>query len=337
MKYQNLHCHTTVSDGKLDYLASLKVCEDNRIGVIAFTDHDSLPKEEEINKLRKVESKTQWIVGVEMSSDMPHELKHFGGDLHIVGLFVDPLNPSLRDHCRKAKASRIERMQRMVKRLTELGFNITEADCLQASSGEAVGRPHILAALKAKPENLRVIDNLRRKMEEGARHNPLVFEKYQEMLKKGEDEYPYTLFFSDDSYIPGVYVHYLYKKDLDESVALIRGAGGLAFLAHWFTDKHKVDEGLIEKLFKENRLDGVETVYGLGALGQEELRAQRKILRPLVGRYNKLESGGSDAHSQEALEEFAKTGWYAKLTFRLIETIMENSKVDTSWSSLSKS
>jgi predicted metal-dependent phosphoesterase TrpH len=43
MKYQNLHAHTVTSDGLLTYKEVLNVCAKNNIGVLAFTDHDSLP------------------------------------------------------------------------------------------------------------------------------------------------------------------------------------------------------------------------------------------------------------------------------------------------------
>jgi len=42
-----------------------------------------------------------------------------------------------------------------------LGFDITEDDCLRVSDGEAVGRPHIVAAINSKPSNISVIEKIR--------------------------------------------------------------------------------------------------------------------------------------------------------------------------------
>src|SRR5512135_1753213 len=158
MQYQTLHAHTTTSDGKYGYLRWLDLCRDNNIGVLAYTDHDSLPSVRSLKLLMKNKKhKTRWIIGVEISSGWPTDL---GGGatsgLHLVGLFVDPTNKNLLDHCKKAKEARITRMQKIVKNLNNLGFTLTAADCLKASGGESVGRPHIVKAINYHPENVKI-------------------------------------------------------------------------------------------------------------------------------------------------------------------------------------
>jgi predicted metal-dependent phosphoesterase TrpH len=336
-KYQTLHCHTTTSDGLLTYSEVLSICENNNINTVAFTDHDAVISEANLNLLKKNKSRVRWISGIEISSGLPKEMGRLGS-LHIVGLFVNPFNKELEEHCRKAQLARIERMEKMVVNLRGLGFDITKSDCLEASGGEAVGRPHIVQAIKTKKFNLEVMESLKKKMEGVALKDPDVKEKYNQMMKAGENQYFYTLFLAKNSFIKGVYVDYTYRADLDDSVGLIRRAGGLAFLAHWFTYKNKITEDILDKLFAKNRLDGMETVYGVwsgsDSMDKVGLDAEVKVLKSLVKKHDKLESGGVDAHKLEDFKTFVGTKWYAKRTVGMVEKIIEKSKVDITWSSL---
>lgn len=331
--FETLHCHTKISDGNMTYEEVLELCGKYKIGTVAFTDHDSLPDNKSYKKLKDLKNiSTKWVVGIEISADKP---KDFAVDFtpHIVGLFVDPYNRKLIKHCNLAQEARRKRMSEMVKHLKKLGFIISEADCLNFSNGESVGRPHIVQAIKSKAYNLKIIEKLRKKMQADSKNNEKVKLKYDEMMKRGSDQYPYVLFLSDDSYIKGVYVDYIYRIDLDACVEIIRGAGGAAFFAHWFTEIKKCKEDDIEKLLKEGRLDGVETVYGLYDDIKDKFLDQRKILRNLIERYNKLESGGVDAHLKEHLIEFSENNWYARLTKGFAERMIESGKVDANWSS----
>ena len=337
---QTLHSHTTSSDGELSHTEVLNACRRYGISKLAFTDHDTVISEHTLKDLKKYDGKVKWISGIEISSGLPIEL---GGkatsDLHIVGLFVDPTNNNLKKHCQLAKSARVERMQKMVKNLRSLGFNITEDDCLKASNGETVGRPHIVTAIKSKEENLTIMENIRKRMFEDSNKDKLIIKKYDEMMEPGEHQYPYVLFLTDNSYIPNIYVDYQYYTDMDKSVALIRNAGGLAILAHYFTCSNKINPEMLDRFFKQNRLDGAETVYGLFALGtgtevEKRIVESSKIAREIVTSNDKLESGGADAHKNIDFEQFANSGKYANLTQNMAEKIIEKSKVDLTWSNL---
>ena len=49
--YQTLHSHTKDSDGLLTHREVLNICSKYNIGVVAFTDHDTLPNEKTSSKL----------------------------------------------------------------------------------------------------------------------------------------------------------------------------------------------------------------------------------------------------------------------------------------------
>jgi len=261
--YQNLHCHTKTSDGELGYKQVLDVSSQNNVSAVAFTDHDALPDKKAMKLLEKNRAHpVKWIVGVEISSGWPREIDGPASNFHLVGLFVNPFDKNLVEHCQKAQKARVERMEKMVKNLKLLGFDLSKDDCLKESDGEAVGRPHIVSALTKKEKNLKIIEKLKEKMAKQAKRSLRVRKKYNEMLRRGEHQYPYALFLNSEAFLSNVYVDYLYYKDMDQSVGLIRKAGGVAILAHWSFSKNKVNGKMIKKFFKEKRLDGGEIVFG---------------------------------------------------------------------------
>jgi predicted metal-dependent phosphoesterase TrpH len=332
-RYQTLHSHTIASDGSLTHSEVIEQCRRNNISVVAFTDHDSLPSRKVINKIKKERNKgVDWIIGIEISSGGPKDFKTEFTP-HIVGLFIDPFDTQLVNHCKLAQEARIERMSEIVEHLVELGFDITKDECLKASGGESVTRPHIVSALKTKPQNLKIIENLRLKMERASKKDSKVKVKYDQMMDRGEQQYPYVLFLSGDSFYSGVYVDYKYRADLDKSVELIRKAGGIALFAHWFTEIKKFNDKEMGKLLKDGRLDGAETVYGYDALEKEDWARQRKILEELLARHRKVAGGGVDAHHPEHFEWMGKNHWYSKYTIGMAEKMIKTSNVDTTWSS----
>lgn len=335
---QSLHSHTTASDGKLSHIELLNSASDYHISAIAFTDHDGLPDAQTIAALYKnKDHAVKWIVGIEATSGLPPEAG--GGPysgLHIVGLFVDPTNKDLLDHCQKTQAARVTRMEKMVKNLKSLGFNITVDDCLKASGGEAVGRPHIVQALKSKTDNQAVIEKYLEQMRVDSQHNDEVKLKYDLMMERKDEQAPYALFLIDDSYVPNIYVEYEYWTEMDQTVSLIRGAGGLAIVAHYSTAKSKIPLDMLENFMQDKRIDGVETVYGvntLEGLQQSEWDKDRAVLRNLAPKYHILKSGGADVHTARELEIFTSHQDYSRKTIGMAEAIISQSKVDTTWSS----
>ncbi len=335
MKYQSLHNHTTTSDGLEDYLSVLNTAEKYNFDTIAFTDHDALPSKKDIENLKSYTGPVRWLAGIEMSSALPKEL---GGkstsSFHIVGLFVDVFDSGLKKHCKLAQNARKDRMQKIVTNLNKLGFTITEKECLQASGGESVGRPHITKAILSHKENHELLRNIANEMKNESKNNKSVKERYDTMMSKFEErgisEYVYGLLLTDESYIKNIYVGYLYLSDMDNSVSLIRNAGGIAILAHWQTIKDKISLNDVRTYLNDNRLDGIETVNCMiekdyeNYINLEKLTEETKCIR----------SVGIDAHKPDDFKYFISIKESPKKTYNTLEKIIERIKPNLKFSNI---
>lgn len=334
---ESLHTHTTLSDGKLTHTEMFDLAESLGVSVIAFTDHDAVPSQKILDELDNLRNRTtKWILGIELTTGLPYELAPETTTLHMIGLFVDPKNEAMLTHCKRAQDSRVERMGKMVTRLQDLGFMITEDECLQASGGESVGRPHIVEALKRHTENNIIIEKLRLEMRDQGEKDPIIKKQYELMVQKGEASYPYALFLTPDAF-KSAYFEHTYMPTLDEGVALIRNAGGIAIVAHYCYVRNKMPLGILEKLLAEKRIDGVEVVYGMREYGTDRENAieeERAILRGLAKKYGAIVAGGSDAHSRQDLEHYAEKSWFSGETNGFTEKILTTGKVDKKFSSL---
>jgi predicted metal-dependent phosphoesterase TrpH len=332
LNYESLHNHTKASDGIQTYLQVLKSAEECGIGVVAFTDHDTLPGAADLKLLREYDGPVKWLLGCEISSGLPKELG--GGvtnSLHILGLFTDPTNQALLEHCTKALSARNERMEKIVANLKGLGFTISVDDALAAAGGDSVGRPHIVRALDKYPENALVTEGIRAEMERAAVASASVAMDYAHMLERPASDYPYRLFLSDDAFVPGIYVDYLYWVDMDSAVGLIRGAGGLAVVAHWYTAQKKIDAEMLEGMIKAGRLDGVEI---LGNPINSAARRAEPLLTSLASRTGTLATYGADSHREEDLRNFVNDRTLAQRTVGQTKRLIERADVDLTWSNL---
>lgn len=334
---ESLHTHTTLSDGKLTHRELFDLAESLGVSVLAFTDHDAVPSALTMAELESLRGRdTKWIIGAELTCDLPSELAPATAGIHLIGLFLDPQNEALVKHCERAQASRITRMRKIVEGLQGLGFIITAEDCLAASGGESVGRPHIVEALKRRTENNTVMEKIRLDMRAAGETDPIIKERYDYMMQKGERQYPYSLILSPEAF-RSTYFENDYMPDLDEAVALVRNAGGVAVIAHYYTVHNKLPLEILEKLLAEKRLDGVEVVYGMRAYGtteEEAIEKERAALRAMSKKYDTIMAGGSDAHTKEDLAFYVDNNWFSGETAGFTANILATGKVTKRFSSL---
>ncbi len=155
---------------------------------------------------------------------------------------------------------------------------------------------------------------------------------YAHMMERPASDHPYRLFLSDDAFIPGVYVDYLYTVDMDSAVKLIRDAGGLAVVAHWYTVSRKIDGAMLEGMLRDGRLDGVEIMGN--PLNSAARRAEPEISRLIlstgcVGTY------GIDGHREGDMENFVSDRALAERSVGQTAALLARYKPDLTYSNLS--
>ena len=303
---ESLHNHTKISDGALSHKEVLSLAEKLGYKTLAFTDHDVLPSEKTISFLNKYKGDVRAILGIEISAEHPKDATNGDGTLHVIGLFVDPKNKKLRSFVDKQTKMRISRMKKTVLRLQKYSLSITPEECLRKAGEGTVGKPHIVSVLLSKKKNLTIFKKSIEEMKEASKTNEKIKKEYDLMMSIGEYQYPYSLFLGHHAFKPWS-VEIDDKPDLDEAVTLIRNAGGLAFIAHYFTTRREVPPKLVEKLLKQKRIDGLETTYGLGIKGKykKEVKEEQEMLKKLIKKYKALESGGGDSHTKRDYEFYA--------------------------------
>ena len=193
-----------------------------------------------------------WVGGVEVS------VSFAGETVHIVGLGIDPAHEALRAGLAATRAGRRERARQMAAGLAQAGIaGAFEGALRHAGNPDLVSRTHFARYL----------------VERGVcAHTHEVFKRY---LTEGK---------------PGFVAHQWAR--LADAVAWIRGAGGIAVIAHPGRYKFSANEEFA--LFTEFIAHGgtaVEVVTGSHS-GAEQVRFTETALE-----FDLLASRGSDFHS----------------------------------------
>ncbi|HEY75737.1 MAG TPA: PHP domain-containing protein [Thermoflexia bacterium] len=136
----DLHIHSTASDGLFSPSQVVRSALELGLTAIALTDHDTTSGIAEA--LQAAEGTgLEVIPGVEINSEGEW------GDLHFLGYYIDPGNPSLRQRLEAMRDARLGRARRMIERLAQMGMPLDWEEVRALAGGESVGRPHIARAL----------------------------------------------------------------------------------------------------------------------------------------------------------------------------------------------
>ncbi len=140
MNQVDLHIHTTASDGALTPTQIVTRAARLALKVVAISDHDSTDGVAEALAAGQRHG-LEVIPGVEINTDVP------GGEVHVLGYFVDYADATLQAALARLRDGRIGRAQRMAEKLTALGAAVDFHRILQIAGEAAVGRPHVAQAL----------------------------------------------------------------------------------------------------------------------------------------------------------------------------------------------
>ncbi len=139
----DLHAHTLASDGTFTPDELAEEAQWQGLSAVAITDHDAVDGVEACLR-RGRELGVEVVPGVELSS---HE---GNGDIHIIGLFIDPSNGLLLECLAALREEREERVGRIVTKLNGLGVAVDEADVYDVAGSAPPGRVHVAEALRRR-------------------------------------------------------------------------------------------------------------------------------------------------------------------------------------------
>ena len=145
-QYIDLHMHTVCSDGAKTPSELLDIVRSKKISAFSVTDHDTIEGYLKIKELL-TEDDPILISGVELSVSLED------GDIHLLAYLFDSENSELQTVLNDFQITRRERGKKMVKKLNELGLDISYSDVEKVSSGSVVGRPHIAQVLYRSEEH----------------------------------------------------------------------------------------------------------------------------------------------------------------------------------------
>lgn len=257
-RWADLHLHTRWSDGTLDLGAMVKRTKKIGLSAIAITDHDTIGPD--------LLAPEMPLDGVEVISGVEVKAEVVGEKGEILGYFLAPGHPALRELFAWMTEARRRRMEGMVRRCQEiLGLPIDLAEVTAGAAG-SVGRPHLAAVLVQRGLALDYEDAFRRFLTEGT-----------------------------PCYVP------LPRPTSRHVIAAIRAAGGVASLAHpCFLSFQDWEEALTA--LEGEGLAAVEVYYPYDS-SRQTLRADPAAVEAMVDELGLIPTGGSDDHGPGSVKD----------------------------------
>ena len=227
---QDLHMHSWFSDGTMSPAQLVDKYSKDEYDVIAITDHEVVDGIMEAELLGK-DKNLRVISGIEFVTMMD------GIELHILGYYFDRTNKELKAKLRELAKIRSERNEKILKALNDMGFDIDEDDLITVPGQRYVGKPHFARALVAKG----------------------YISEEAEAYKEGQ-------------FLGSEQIKNINHKRLttQEAIDLIKGAGGIAVLAHPRkikglgepgSDEFKKSFESLARTLKKMGVKGIECIY----------------------------------------------------------------------------
>ena len=251
----DLHMHTTASDGRLTPTELVQLAASKGLQTISVSDHDTTAGLVEAQRAVDTIPGMRLIPGVELSCDVP------GGEVHMLGYFMDVDDPGFQDILATFREGRLARGEGMVKKLAEFGMHIEWERVLEIAGDASVGRPHVADAL----------------VEAG-------------YFTERSDAFREYLGRNGKAYVERS------KLTPPDAVKLLNDVGGVAVFAHpWFERRGNEPEP------EQSLIDTVEELKAAGLHGMEVHysmydEATVDWLADVARAYDLIPCGGSDYH-----------------------------------------
>ncbi len=263
----DLHIHTTYSDGADSLIEVLKKADQFKLEYISITDHDTCKSYEELSNLEVNKYyRGKIIPGVEIKCAYNHRL------IEILGYYVDTkiINKFMEEY---HKTNSKEKLQQkyfdiLYERCKEMGLAMSDKEDVEFDSKKDWASLKIYQEIKSHKQN-------ESKLPKDLWSEFTIFSKKY----CGDTNFKLYIDKSKD---------YL---SIQETIDLIKRAGGLVFLPHVFIykwAKNKIQ--LLNTLVDTYNIDGIECMHS--EFSEEEI----KYLLKYAKNKNYYISGGSDYH-----------------------------------------
>jgi predicted metal-dependent phosphoesterase TrpH len=247
----DLHSHSNRSDGTLTPAEEMRLAAERGLAGVALTDHDTFEGLEEAAAAAE-ELGLDFVPGIEFSAE------YDAASLHILGYWVDPVDPAIDVELLRLTATRFRRGEMIVDKLRELGLDISLERVLELAGGEAIARPHIAEAM----------------VEAGI---------------VGDEKEAFDRYISDDglAYVPK---HALHPMD---ALRLIGEGGGVCVLAHpgMWRGNDTVPDALIEQM-------AANGMVGLEVRHPDHDEGMRAKYAAIADRLQLVPTASSDCHGE---------------------------------------
>lgn len=140
MNFIDLHVHTTASDGLFTPKEVVYWAHKKKLSAIAITDHDTINGLEEALIYGK-KYNIEIIPGIEINTD------YKGSEVHILGYYIDYEASWFLNILKDIRFARYNRAKKMIRKINDLGLQITIEDVIEVSGTASIGRPHIARVL----------------------------------------------------------------------------------------------------------------------------------------------------------------------------------------------
>lgn len=250
----DLHSHSRASDGEFTAVEVAERAAAAGLQVWALCDHDTVAGLVDAGAAAR-RLGVRFVPGIELSAFLDRK------EIHLLGHFVDPVHPTLREFEDFLADHRRRRMKQIVERLAALNVNVKVEDIERWSGGKTIGRPHVARAI----------------LETGV--VATVKEAFDRFLGEGKPAYVGR-----------------FRLEVADAVKLVRGAGGTTTVAHPAVSK--LDRWDLERL-RAAGVDGLEVHHADHDPGTRErlLRLAEELdLVPTAGSDYHGETVAPDRH-----------------------------------------
>lgn len=261
----DLHTHTNASDGTDSPSELIDKAINRGINILALTDHDTTRGWSEASSAllnHSSQSSMKLVLGAEISCQDEN-----GISIHMLGLLFDPDYQPLYEVLERTRENRHSRMERIIARLNEAGIDITLEEVNAQRKGDAtLGRPHLADALVARGH------------------------------VASRDEAFAALLHNKSKF----YINH-YSPSPVETIKLIKGAGGVAVIAHPLASQRgrTISMDLFESLISAG-LDGIEVDH------RDHSESEKSELLRFAIENELIVTGSSDYHGTGKLNQLAE-------------------------------